>query len=233
MEPTRRGLSLVASASSAEAGRLVQADVDGYLWIKRGGVVAYTGDLRFHLAPVVHSDHVGVHRGPIRDAIKRELAPLSKAEGRGRLLLSNDGHGNQIVELTGDTLFVASPSLLAFEPSLAHDLMFFGGSLAIPGGVLVVKLAGHGRVAISFANQATTIPVTSDAPVSVDPAALVSWAGDCWPRLKTDLDAGSIVGHGGGQPIQLLFSGDGDVTVQARRHMDLTSTLTGLLKRVI
>jgi uncharacterized protein (AIM24 family) len=231
---TRRSLGSAASASLSEAGcRLIQADVDGYLWIKRASVVAYTGDLRFHLEPVVQAEHVHATSGPIRSAIKRELVPLSKAQGRGRLLLTNDGRFNQLTRLTGETLYVASPSLLAFEPSLSHDLLFLGAAGALAGGVLAVKLSGCGLAAISFAGESITLPVTPDAPLSVDPASLVMWHGDCRPQLKTDFDAGSFVGHGGGQPLQLLFSGSGEVTVQARKHTDLAATLTGFLQKMI
>ena len=204
--------------------RILEVDVDGHTWIKRGSVVAYTGDLKFHLDPVAQTEPVRFSSGPIRSAVKRELVPISKAVGTGRVLLSGDGLFTDIHELSEQAIFVMASGLLAFEPSLKHELLLLGAAGALGGGLIVVKLSGTGVVATSAA-ESVTLPVSDDVPVSVDPAAAVHWTDGLVPHLKTDLDAGSIIGHGGGQPVQFLFAGNGSVTVQAKPPRDLGASL--------
>lgn len=213
--------------------RLLPVDVDGFHWIKRGSVVAYTGDFEFHLEPVVQAHDLRSGDGPVGIALKRELVPLSRAIGKGRLWLTNDGRFSEVIGLEGETQFVAASSLLAFEPSIDHELMWLGAVGALAGGIMVVRLSGHGRFALGVQGESLVLPVTPEAPLSADPPAVIAWTGELWPELKTDFDAGSFVGHGGGQPIQMLFRGHGQVTVQARRQGDLTARVRGLLKSVL
>ena len=217
--------------------RLVRVDVDGSLLIKRGTVIAYHGDLKFTLEKVVQPERFQLRSGAIRSAFKREAVPLSQARGKGRLYLSDNSKFNQVLRLDGESVYIASSNLLAFEPSLEHEVLTVGGVGLLAGGILMVKLSGHGLVAFSVKGEPLTMRVTPSDPVSTDPTATIAWFGTLWPELKTDLELCSLVGHGGGQPVQMLFRGDGHVVVNARSRMDairtnllktLTSKLTGL-----
>jgi uncharacterized protein (AIM24 family) len=200
--------------------RLVCVDVDDFVWIKRGTVIAYHGDLRFHLEPVVQAERPGLTHGPIRSALKREVVPIAEARGRGRLYLSSEGRYNGVVRLRGDEIYVASSNLLVFEPSLEHEILTLGGVGALAGGLLAVRLRGTGRAAISIHGDPLTLRVTEANPISTDPTATVAWSRGLWPELKTDLDAGSFVAHGGGESVQMRFRGDGYVVVQPKSRSD-------------
>lgn len=230
-DPGRRAFDVIDK-------RIVGIDVDGFVWIKRGTVVAYRGDLRFHLEPVLQPEGIHATHGPARSAIKRELVPIVKAEGQGRLYVSDDSKYNQVVRLNGETIYVAAASLLAFEPALDHEIVLLGGLGVLAGGLLVVKLSGTGLLAISVHGDPLTLRVAGGDPVSADPTATVAWSGGLWPELKTDLEARSVIGHGGGEPIQMCFRGTGAVVVNARSGAEarrasftslLTSTVTELL----
>jgi uncharacterized protein (AIM24 family) len=218
--------------------RFVRIDVDGFMWIKRGTLIAYHGDLRFHLERVLQDEPIHRSTGPLRSAAKREAVPLSMAEGKGRLYLSDDGKFNEIVRLTGHTIFIASPSLLAFEPVLEHEVRTVGEVGLVAGGLFMVRLSGTGLVALSVKGDPLTMRVTPGNPVSTDPAATIAWTGDLWPELKTDVELRSLVAHGGGQPIQMFFRGHGFVVVNARsrkeaRRTGLISRLTSKITRLL
>lgn len=210
--------------------RLVRIDVDGFMWIKRGTVVAYHGDLRFHLERVLQMERVRGAAGPVRSTVKREAVPISMAAGTGRLYLSDDGEPIRIVRLTGQSIFIASPNLLAFEPALEHEVQTVGGVGLLAGGLLVVRLSGTGLLALSVKGEPLTLRVTPGNPVATDPRATIAWTSDLWPELKTDLEIRSLVAHGGGEPIQMLFRGHGFVVVNGGNRMD--SLRSSLVKRL-
>lgn len=210
--------------------RLVRIDVQDEVWIKRGSVIAYQGDLRFHLEPVMQAEGVHLETGPIRSALKREAVPLTRAVGHGCLYLANDGSHSRVLSLDDETIYVAAMDLLAFETTLDHEIRLLGEVGLLAGGLLVVQLSGHGRIAISAHGEPLTLAVSPSDPVSTDPGATVAWTAGLWPELKTDLDAGSIIAHGGGQPIQMRFAGTGRVIVDARSRAE--EMRAGALKAV-
>jgi len=210
--------------------RLVLIEVDGFVWIKRGTVIAYHGDLMFRRENVFQSKAVGAQSGPIEAAVKREIVPLARAEGKGGLYISDDGAHSHVVRLEGESVYVVSSNLLAFEPTLDHEVLMVGGVGVLAGGIFVIKISGHGYVAISAKGDPLTLRVTPDDAVSTDPTATIAWTGSLWPKLKTDLEMLTLVAHGGGEPIQMLFSGEGLVIVHARSRLE--AMRSGLIKRV-
>jgi uncharacterized protein (AIM24 family) len=50
--------------------------------------------------------------------------------------------------------------------------------------------------------------------VVTDPHATVAWSGGLVPALKIDLSWRSAFAHGGQEPIQMRFEGEGHVIVQ-------------------
>ena len=200
--------------------RLVRIEVDGFVWIKRGSVIAYRGDLKFRRETVFRAETIQTKKGPVRSALKREIVPLAKAEGKGTLYVSNDGAHNQVVRLEGGIVYIVSSNLLAFEDTLEHEVMMAGGVGVLAGGIFVIKMSGNGLVAFSLKGDPVTMRVTPDDPVSTDPTATVAWTGSLWPQLKTDLEMRTLLAHGGGAAIQMLFRGDGYVIVHARSRME-------------
>ena len=208
----------------------MRIEVDGFVWIKRGSLVAYRGDLKFRRERVLQAERVHLKSGPFRSAAMRELAPMSKAEGKGVIYISDNGKHNQVVRLEGDTVYVVAENLLAFEPSVEHEVRLVGGVGVLAGGVFMVKLSGNGLVAVSIKGDPLTLRVTPDDPVCTDPTSVIAWSEHLWPHLKTDLEIHSLVAHGGGEPIQMLFRGDGYVIVHARS--DFEARATSFLKRL-
>jgi uncharacterized protein (AIM24 family) len=210
--------------------RLVRIEVDGFVWIKRGSLIAYRGDLKFRRERVLQTEGVRVKSGPFRSAAFREIVPISKAEGKGIIYISDNGKHNQVARLDGGSIYVVAQSLLAFEPSLRHEVRMVGGVGVLAGGVFLVKLTGSGLVAIAVKGDPLTLRVAPDDPVCTDPTAVIGWSEGLWPQLKTDLEIRSLAAHGGGAPIQMLFRGDGYVVVHARSELEARAN--SLLKRI-
>ena len=199
--------------------RFVRIEVDGHVWIKRDCLIAYHGELKFRREQIFQSQAIEVKTGPLREAMKRELVPLTKAEGKGVLFVSDEGRHNQIIHLDGGSVWVLSSCVVAFQPTLRHEVKTIGGVGLLAGGLFLIKLSGHGYVAISMKGDPLTLRVREDDPVSCDPTAAVSWSGSLWPELKTNVELKSLIGQGGGAVVQMLFKGDGYVVVHARSRL--------------
>jgi uncharacterized protein (AIM24 family) len=191
-----------------ESARTLRVDVDGGVWIKPGAAIAYRGDIRF--------DRLRTLEAPtVEDALLREVAPLVRAHGKGRLFCGSHGSHAFVVRLSGETLVVAWPDLLAFEESLECEGALVGHGVGIAaGGLAVMRLSGHGSLALVCHGRPLTLPVSPDQPVSTDPHATLAWSARLSPRLKTDISWRTAIRHGGQEAVQMLFEGDGFVVVQ-------------------
>jgi uncharacterized protein (AIM24 family) len=191
-----------------ESERILRVDVDGGVWIKPGAAIAYRGDIVF--------ERLATLRAPtLKDAAFREITPLVRAVGRGRLYCGRRGSHVHIKRLAGESLAVNCDHLLAFEESLRVEtrIVEHGVGLAA-GGLIVMQLSGHGALAIASHGEMLTLRSAPDSPVCTDPHATVAWSAGLTPELKTDLGWRSIIGHGGQEPVQMLFEGCGEVMVQ-------------------
>lgn len=213
-------------AFTCESARLLRIDLDGEVWLKPGAALAYRGDVAFERRPTLEAaDAV--------DALLREVAPLVRARGIGRLYCGSHGSHVRLVRLDGESLVVAWTEVLAFESRLtfAAELVAHGVSVAA-GGLAVVRLSGQGVVALATHGQPVAFEVTPESPLNTDPHATLAWSASLAPTLKTDLTWRSLVGHGGHEPFQMHFAGTGVVFVQPfedsnRLHVDVNP-----LKRV-
>lgn len=191
-----------------ESARTLRIDVTGEVWLKPGAAIAYRGDLTFERRATLDAEDAV-------DAVLRESAPLVRARGTGRLYVAHQGAHVRLLRLAGETLHVTWSELLAFEPTLRFQprLVAHGVGLAA-GGLTVLRLSGHGVLALATHGQPLTLAVTPDRPVCTDPHATLAWSDGLEPMLKTDLTWRSIIGHGGSEPFQMHFAGDGFVVVQ-------------------
>jgi uncharacterized protein (AIM24 family) len=191
-----------------ESERILRVDVDGGVWIKPGAAIAYRGDLKFERLATLQAPR-------LVDAAFREITPLVRAVGRGRLYCGRRGSHVHIRHLAGESLVVNCDDLLAFEESLSFETKVVGHGLGIAaGGLIVMTLSGQGSLAIAAHGEILKLPATPESPVCTDPHATLAWSADLTPELKTDLGWRSIIGHGGQEPVQMLFNGYGDVFVQ-------------------
>jgi uncharacterized protein (AIM24 family) len=192
----------------AESARTVRIDVDGGIWLKPGAAIAYRGELAFVRLPSLGAPS-------FENAVLREAAPLVRAVGTGRLYCGHHGCHAHTIRLAGETIVVAWQDLLAFEETLAFEAQLVGHGVGImAGGMVVMKLSGHGSLALATHGQPLALAVTPGHAVRTDPHATIAWSEELTPRLKTDLSWRSAFGHGGQEPVQMTFEGTGFVVVQ-------------------
>jgi uncharacterized protein (AIM24 family) len=191
-----------------ESDRMLRIEVDGGVWLKPGAAIAYRGPIRFERLPTLGA-------GSLVDAAMRELSPIVRGVGRGRLYCANHGAHVRVIRLAGETINVVSHDLIAFEDSLLFEPHVAAHGIGVAaGGLIIMKLSGHGALAIASHGEPLTLSVAADDPVSTDPHATIAWSGDLTPTLKTDLNWRSLFGHGGHEPVQMFFEGEGFVMVQ-------------------
>ena len=209
-----------------EAKRVLRIDVDGDVWLQPGAAIAYRGNLRFERLPTLKARS-------IRSAVLREITPLARATGAGRLYCSRHGWHVEVITLDGETLFVSWEELLAFETSLRFEMHLVPHGVGLfAGGLIVVKLEGHGALGVVVHGEPLCLPVSPVQPLATDPHCTLAWTGGLTPTLKTDLGWRSLFRHGGKEPFQMHFDGTGWVVVQP--HEDPSRFKLGLhpLKRI-
>ncbi len=194
-----------------ERDRMLELNLNGMAWIKRGAMVAYLGNVKFTREGVL--EH-GLGK-MMKKAITGEGVSLTKAEGSGKVYLADSGKKISIINLENQSIFVNGNDLLAFEENINWDIKMMkkvAGMMA--GGLFNVKLQGTGMVAITTHYDPLTLKVTNDQPVYTDPNATVAWSGNLAPDIKTDISLKTFVGRSSGESIQMEFKGEGFVVVQ-------------------
>ncbi|MGW3684358.1 AIM24 family protein [Streptomyces prasinus] len=191
------------------------------LFSQRGAMLAYRGEVAF--TPSTTGGQGGL-RSMIGRRVAGEDTPLMTVEGSGTVLFGHGGHHIQVIDLSGDTLYVEADRLLAFEGTLEQGTMFLGSQGGVMGmvrgqvsgqGLFTTTLKGHGSVAVMAHGGVIEIPVTPRRPVHVDPQAYVAHHGEVRNKLSTALGWRDMVGRGSGEAFQLELSGSGAVFVQA------------------
>lgn len=213
-----------------ESERMLRIDVDGGVWLKPGAAIAYRGDVTFERRPTLGARSIG-------DAAFRELSPLVRAIGTGRLFCGHHGSHVRIIHLAGQTITVMWDELLAFETSLQFEPRLVGDGIGIAaGGLITMRLSGDGALAVITHGEPLTLRVSANEPVNTDPHATIAWSGGLTPSLKTDLSWRSLFGRGGQEPVQMHFCGDGFVVVQPfeqQRHWSVDSSSVEKLTAMI
>ena len=194
-----------------ESDRLLEVNLDGLVWTKKGVMVAYLGSIKFTREGLL--EH-GLGR-LFKKALTGEGTPLTKAEGRGKLYLADKGKKITVLELQGQAVHLNGNDLLAFEPSVNWDIKFMKSvSGVLAGGLFNVRLEGSGLVAFTTHYDPLTLRVEPGRPVFTDPNATVAWSGDLYPDLRADVSLKTFFGRGSGESLQMKFDGEGFVVVQ-------------------
>ena len=194
-----------------ETERLLEVNLNGLIWMKKGAMVAYHGDVKFTREGILEHG-LGTL---LKKAVSGEGTQLTKAEGRGKVYLADTGKKITVLELQNDAICVNGNDLLAFEPQITWNIrMMRKVTGLVAGGLFNVRLEGTGLVAITSHYEPLTLRVTPQRPIKTDPNATVAWSGNLQPDLKTDVSLKSFFGRASGESIQMLFQGDGFVVVQ-------------------
>jgi uncharacterized protein (AIM24 family) len=203
-----------------ENDRMLEINLDGRVWTKLGSMVAYLGQIKFTREGILEHGAGKL----LKRFISGEGTRLTKAEGKGRLYLADQGKKVSIIHLKGETICVNGNDILAFQGDIQWDIHLIrkvAGMLA--GGLFNMKLSGHGMIAITTHHDPVTLSVTAQTPITTDPNATVAWSGSLTPEIKTDISFKTFFGRGSGESIQMQFRGDGFVVIQPMEELYLQS----------
>lgn len=204
-----------------ETPRMLEVNLNGQVWAKAGSMIAYNGRIKFEREGILDQGLGGL----FKKALTGEGASLMRANGNGKLYLADSGKKVIILHLQNESIYVNGNDLLAFEPSIKHDIKLMkrvAGMMA--GGLFNVRCDGTGLVAITTHYEPLTLRVTPSQPVITDPNATVAWSGNLQPEFQTDISLKTFVGRGSGESIQMRFEGEGFVIVQPFEEVYMQST---------
>lgn len=199
-----------------ETQRMLEINLDGSVWTKKGSMVAYVGAVKFTREGIFEHGMGKL----LKRAVSGEGTHLTKAEGRGRVYLADEGKKVSILNLQNDTIYVNGNDILAFENTIEWDVRMMrkiAGMMA--GGLFNVRLSGTGMVAITTHYDPVTLVARPDRPVITDPNATVAWAGTLDPDFRTDVSFKTFLGRGSGESVQMEFKGDGFVVIQPKEEV--------------
>ena len=194
-----------------ETSRMLEVNLNGLVWAKAGSMVSYNGKIKFEREGILEHG-IG---SMFKKAFTGEGTSLMKANGKGKLYLADSGKKIIILHLQNEAIYVNGNDLLAFEPSIHHEIKLMrkvAGMLA--GGLFNVRCEGTGLVAITAHYEPLTLRVTPGNPVITDPNATVAWSGNLQPEFQTDISLKTFFGRGSGESIQMRFEGNGFVIIQ-------------------
>ncbi|MDP6446652.1 MAG: AIM24 family protein [Pirellulaceae bacterium] len=201
-----------------EGPRMLEVNLNGELWIKTGGMIAYKGGIKFEREGLLEK---GLGK-MLKKAVTGEGAKLTKARGEGVMYLADEGKNIQVLSLQNEALYVNGNDLLALEPQIEWDIKMMRKMAAIvAGGFFNVRLEGTGMCVITTHFEPLTLAVRPGYPVRTDPNATVAWSGNLEPEFKTDVSLKTFLGRGSGESIQMEFNGDGFVVVQPYEEIAL------------
>lgn len=194
-----------------ETERLLEVNLNGRVNTKMGSMVAYQGAIKFTREKALDQGMGNL----LKKAVSGEGMSITYAEGQGKLYLADSGKKVSIVRLENESLFVNGNDVLAFEPSLQHQISMMKKVAAmLSGGLFNIRLEGSGMLAITSHYEPRTLLVEPGKPVYTDPNATVAWSGNLTPQFKKDVSLRTFIGRGSGESFQMAFEGSGFVVIQ-------------------
>lgn len=187
------------------------------LLVTRGAMIAFQGDVTF-----AYQGSGGVSKY-LKAAATGEGLKLMRCEGTGELFVARGGHKLHLLELAqGEQLSASSRSLLGFDASISYDIQMIKGGIGAmaAGGLFNVTLTGPGTVIL--ASDWPVVLNTSEARTLVDPNAVVAWTAGLTVTPRSSMSAGSLIGRGSGEAMQLEFSPGGYVIVEPEEMFGVT-----------
>jgi uncharacterized protein (AIM24 family) len=178
---------------------------------RHGSMVAYTGQMTFKK---LTGGGDGL-RGIVTRRLTGERMTVMEVKGQGTCYFADKATQINLVRLDGEALHVESDNLLCTEASLRTGTTFTGlNGVSSGNGLFTTKVEGHGWAAVTSNGPAVILRVGKGMPLRVDPGAYVAHTGDLHRSLKSGAGWTTVIGEGGGEAVQVEFTGEGLVYVQ-------------------
>ncbi|MER7585474.1 AIM24 family protein [Kitasatospora sp. NPDC097691] len=195
-----------------QGSRVLAVDMGGdAVKARHGSMVAYTGQMTFKK---LTGGGDGL-RGMVARRLTGEKMTVMEVKGQGTCYFADKAAEINLVRLNGETLYVEADNLLCTESSLHTGTSFTGlNGMSSGNGLFTTKVEGHGWAAVTSNGPAIILRVDKGLPLRVDPGAYVAHTGNLHRSLKSGAGWTTVIGEGGGEAVQVEFTGDGLVYVQ-------------------
>ncbi|MEV4107472.1 AIM24 family protein [Nonomuraea sp. NPDC049695] len=188
-------------------GKMLRVQLPHEVLAKQGSMVAFQGQMDF--------DYEGGGLGKLlKKAVTGEGTALMRVRGEGLLYLADNADDIHLFYLENEGITVNGRNLLAFQPQLTWDIQRVQGAGMAAGGLFNTTVTGTGWVAVTTHGT----PVLLDAarmPTYADGQSAVCWSTGLRVGINRTMKMGALIGRGSGEAMQLSFSGQGFVLVQA------------------
>ncbi len=190
---------------------LLSIRLENRLWIKKGAMAAFKGDIRFRREGFFDWGFgLWLKRVTIGEGIK-----LTKAEGKGELFLADQGKQLTLIELDNEAIVINGNNILMFEDTISYTIRRLKKiSTLISGGIYSLTLKGKGYFALSTHQQPMCISVSVGQPLITDPNCTVGWSQGLEPKMSTDNSWNTLFGRSHGDLLRMRFEGEGFVIIQ-------------------
>lgn len=178
---------------------------------RNGSMVAYTGQMAFKK---LTGGGDGL-RGMVTRRLTGEKMTVMEVKGQGTCYFADKATEINLVRLNGETLYVEADNLLCTEGTLHTGTSFTGlNGMSSGNGLFTTKVEGYGWAAVTSNGPAVILRVDKSMPLRVDPGAYVAHTGTLQRSLKSGAGWTTVIGEGGGEAVQIEFTGEGLVYVQ-------------------
>ncbi|MFE4976210.1 AIM24 family protein [Kitasatospora sp. NPDC056651] len=185
---------------------------------RHGSMVAYTGQMTFKK---LTGGGDGL-RGMVTRRLTGEKMTVMEVKGQGTCYFADKATEISLVRLNGETLYVESDNLLCTESALHTGTTFTGlNGMSSGNGLFTTKVEGHGWAALTSHGPAVILRVDKSMPLRVDPGAYVAHTGTLHRSLKSGAGWTTVIGEGGGEAVQIEFTGEGLVYVQPSERVTI------------
>ncbi|MFI7059840.1 AIM24 family protein [Kribbella sp. NPDC050124] len=191
-----------------ENRKMLRVQLPDEVLAKQGSMVAFQGRMDF--------DYQGA--GGLGKMFKKvatgEGMSLMRVRGDGLLYLADNADDIQLFYLENEGLTVNGRNLLAFQPQLTWDIQRVQGAGMAAGGLFNTTVTGTGWVAVTTHGTPVLLDVAR-MPTAADVQSAVCWSTGLKVGVNRTMKAGALIGRGSGEAVQLAFTGQGFVLVQA------------------
>lgn len=179
--------------------------LDGEVSIKTGAMIGYTGQMEF-VGEGLFARGLGVF---LKRMVSGKGGSITKAKGKGQLLVADEGKKVILLSLQNETLIVNGKDILAFAKDVNYSIRMMQKMASVMNkGLFSVNLEGTGQVAFTSYGTPIVVQMSEVKHIFTDPNATIAWSGNLKPEIKTDIGIKNIFGMGGGENFQMEFKGE-------------------------
>lgn len=190
---------------------MMQAEVDGLIWLRPIAIAAHRGQIKFARDPELLNESLSLF---LYKAFTGETSVFGVAQGRGRIYLANGTHRIFFVYLDNEVINLQGTAVLAFEDSLEHKVQMIGNAAGLAvGGMYSLRLEGHGWVAFCSCGWPVALPCNDNEPLTCSPIKALAWSGRAELKVQVDVSRMNLMNRGVADIMQITFTGGGFVAI--------------------